>query len=146
VWDLLHDEMDDALLEVICEWLFIEEDVGVTEALVETVFHLFDALHDALDIPIARQHDDGRVGSTIQRKRWLDRPVIPIWDCTLRLVRIFMITEEAVDRGGIAICFGRHGEDEMECKLERGFKNCTRLVRLRNIPRRRGPRPSTSRV
>jgi len=112
--------MDDALLEVICEWLFVEEDVGVTEALVEAVLHLFDALRDALDVPIAREHDDGRVGSTIQRKRWLDWPVILIWDCTLRLVRIFMITEDAVEGRGIAISLVRHGEDEMECKLERG--------------------------
>lgn len=119
--DLLH-EIDDALLELICEWLFIEEDVGVTEALVEAVFHLFDALRDAVDIPIARQHDDGRVCSAIQRKRWLEWPVILIWDRILRLVCILLITEEAVDGRGIAISLVRHGKNEMECKLKRGQK------------------------
>jgi hypothetical protein len=145
VGGLLQDETDDALLEVICEWLFVEEDVGVTEALVEAVFHLFDALRDAVDIPIAREHDDGRVGSTIQRKRWLDWPVILIWDCPLGIARLFVIAEEAVEGRGIAICLVRDGEDEMERKLERSQKLEERCAGG-NTPRRRGPRASTSRV
>ena len=79
-------EKDDALLERIRERLFIEEDVGITEALVEAVFHLFDTSRRAVNIAIPCQHHNGRIGSTIRHKRsivvW---PVVLLWDHVLWL-------------------------------------------------------------
>src|SRR6266581_8154568 len=66
----------DALLELICERLLIEEDVGIAEALVKAVFHLFDALYCALEVAIARKHDDRRVCLTIRHERRIVRPVV----------------------------------------------------------------------
>lgn len=73
----------DALLENIRERLFVEEDVGITETLVEAVFHLFETLHHAGEIVISRQHDDGRVGPTIRHECGVVGPVIMFWDHVL---------------------------------------------------------------
>ena len=84
-WGIIRpNEKGDALLELIRELLFVEKDVGITETLVEAVFHLFETLHDAGEIAIPCQHDDGRIGSTIRCKRdivvW---PVVLLWDCVV---------------------------------------------------------------
>ena len=76
-----HNEKGDALLELIRERLFVEKDVGITETLVEAVFHLFETLHHALEIAIPCQHDDGCIGSTMRYKCgiviW---PVVMLWN------------------------------------------------------------------
>jgi hypothetical protein len=84
-WGIIHrNEKGDALLELIRERLFVEKDVGRTETLVEAVFYLFETLHDAGEIAIPCQHDDGRIGSTIRHKRdivvW---PMVLFWDCVV---------------------------------------------------------------
>jgi hypothetical protein len=86
-WGIIHpNEKGDALLELIRERLFVEKEVGRTETLVEAVFHLFETLHDAREIAIPGQHDDGHIGSTIRHKRdiavW---PVVLLWDCVVCL-------------------------------------------------------------
>jgi hypothetical protein len=70
----------NALFELICERLFVEKDIGIMEALVKAVFHLFHTPHDTLDIRVARQHDEGRICSTVQFKRWVLWPVVLTWD------------------------------------------------------------------
>lgn len=69
----------NVLDEHVRERLFVKEDIRVTEAFVEAIFHLLDAFYHALDIPIACQHDDRRVGPTIEDKRWFWRVVL-LWD------------------------------------------------------------------
>ena len=66
----------DARLKLVREWLLVEENVRVTEAFVEAVFHLFNALHHTLNVGIAREHDDRRVGSAIQYESSIVPPVI----------------------------------------------------------------------
>jgi len=79
-WGIIrHDEKGNVLNEHVRERLFVKEDIGVAEALVEAVFHLLNAFYHALDIPIARQHDDSRIGPTIQDERWFWRVVL-LWD------------------------------------------------------------------
>ena len=78
-----HTSKGDALHEVIREWLLVQEDIRITEALVKAVFHLFHALCYALEIAIARQHNDGRIGSTSKVKRWIIWPMVPVRDHVL---------------------------------------------------------------
>lgn len=87
-WDIFHPNgKGDALLELIRERLFVEKDIGITETLVEAVFHLFDTLHHAGDIAIPCQHDDGRIGSTIRYKRdVVVLPVVLLWDGVVRFL------------------------------------------------------------
>ena len=58
----------DALLELIREWLLVEEDIGIAEALVKAILHLFNAPCCAIDVAIARKHDDRCICSTIRYK------------------------------------------------------------------------------
>lgn len=107
---------------MIRERLFVKEDVGIIEALVEAVLHLLDALCHAVEIAIARQHDDDGVGPAIPIKvsgvvLW---PVVILWDDTRILLGRLSWPEEARDGCGIAICLVRYGEDEVESELEKG--------------------------
>ena len=73
-----HGKGIKGLLEIVTEWFFIQEDVWISELLVEPVFHLLDAGDDSVEIAIAGQHDDGSIGLA----RWWrrrGRSVVVFW-------------------------------------------------------------------
>lgn len=70
----------DALFELIRKLLLVEEDIGIAEALIEAVFHLFYALHYPREVTVACEYDDRRVGSTVQHKGRIIRPVVLLRD------------------------------------------------------------------
>jgi hypothetical protein len=81
---------------LICERLLVEKDIGITEAFVEAVLHLFHALQDALEIAIARKDDETGIGSTTIVEGSVIRDVVLLWDRIICWGFVAM-TEEARD-------------------------------------------------
>jgi len=57
----------DSLLEVVIEVAVVQEDVGVVVPAVKVAFNGLERLDDAVELLVARQHDEGGVSAGLRR-------------------------------------------------------------------------------
>lgn len=111
------------LFELLCKRLFVQEDVGISEFLVESVLHLLHAGYNALQITVSSQHDDGgiRFAAHMWRRGYV--PVWPIivlgdWSLIRRQVgRAHNLLLDFRDWRRLAVCFVRETQNVMQTDL-----------------------------
>ena len=62
-----NTEIAHALNESLVEWLLVEEDVRVSELLVEPILYLLHAHNDTIDVGVASENDEGSVRTACER-------------------------------------------------------------------------------
>lgn len=126
--DRARDDVRDARLELVREWLLVEERPRVLELAVELVLELAHAADRAVDVAVPREHENRRVCAALERRgvrACRGRAHGPAnGDVGARNGVLFVapwyLRSDIRERGRFAVAFMGEAEDRMQCKLRAG--------------------------
>jgi hypothetical protein len=108
--ELRQKSRDDEPLEFIGEGFLVEKHVWIAKLAVETIFDLLDGVDDMLEVRVAGEDYERRVGFAITASLVVEH--VGLWD-VFRGLRAELVCDIS-QRSGIAVVLMRETEDVMQ--------------------------------